>query len=81
VSASPSAVQRKEECLSRLVCFSEAHLRTAISIFVDHYRHLRNHQRIGNKLIEPPEYLPEVGRIHCQKQLGGMLNYYYRKAA
>jgi len=71
----------KEECLSRLVFFGEDHLRKTLSIFSGYYRHRRNHQGIANKLIEPPEFFPSVGRIRCQKQLDGMLNYYYRKAA
>jgi putative transposase len=71
----------KEECLNRLVFLSEEHLRTTISIFIGHYRHRRNHQGIENKLIEPPEFLPKVGRIRCHKQLGGLLNCYYREAA
>ncbi len=70
----------KGECLSRLVFLSEGHLRKTISIFVDHYRYRRNHQGIGNKLIEPPKSLPTVGTIRCKKELGGMLNYYYREA-
>jgi len=71
----------KEECLSRLIFLSAQHLRSTIALYADHYRHRRNHQGIENKLIEPPEFLPKVGRIRCQKQLGGMLNYYYRQAA
>ena len=71
----------KQECLSRLVFFSEGHLRKTISIFIGHYGHRRNHQGIENKLIEPQVSLPKVGRIRCQKELGGMLNYYYREAA
>jgi transposase InsO family protein len=71
----------KGGCLSRLVFLSEGHLRKTISIFIDHYRHRRNHQGIENKLIEPPASLAEVGRIRYQKELGGMLNYYYREAA
>lgn len=71
----------KQECLSRLVFLSEKHLRTTLSIFIGHYRHRRNHQGIENKLIQPPELLPKEGRIRCQKELGGMLNYYYREAA
>lgn len=71
----------KEECLSRLVFLGIDHLRTTLSIFTDYYRHRRNHQGIGNKLIEPPASLPEVGRVRCEKQLVGMLNYYYREAA
>jgi hypothetical protein len=33
------------------------------------------------KLIVPPVSLLEVGRVRCQKELGVMLNYYYRDAA
>jgi hypothetical protein len=68
-------------CLSRLIFLSEEHLWTTISLYVDHYRHRHDHQGIENKLIEPPQFLPKVGHIRCQKQLGGMLNYYYREAA
>ena len=74
----------KEECLSRLIFLSEQHLRATLSIFAKYYQHRRNHQGIENKLIEPlepPERLPTVGRIRCQQELGGMLNYYYREAA
>ena len=71
----------KQECLSRLIFLSERHLRTTLSTFVEYYRHRRNHQGIQNKLIEPLESLPTVGRIRCQQELGGMLNYYYREAA
>jgi putative transposase len=71
----------KEECLSRLILLSQQHLRTTISTFADYYRHRRNHQGIENKLIEPPTSLPEMGHIQCRKELGGMLNYYYRAAA
>ena len=71
----------KGECLSRLVFLSEEHLRKTISIFIDHYRYRGNHQGIDNKMIEPPLSLPEVGAIRCKKELGGMLNYYYREAA
>jgi transposase InsO family protein len=71
----------KGECLSRLIFLSEQQLRTTISIFSDYYRHRRNHQGIGNKLIVPPASLLEVGRIQRQKELGGMHNYYCREAA
>jgi hypothetical protein len=67
--------------LSRLFFLSQAHPRTTISLCVDHYRHRRNHQEIENKLVEPARFLPKVGRIRRQKQLSGMLNYYYREAA
>jgi len=74
----------KQECLSRLLFLSEQHLRATLSILAKYYQHRRNHQGIENKLIEPlepPERLPTVGRIRCQQELGGRLNYYYREAA
>ena len=71
----------KDECLSRLIFLSEPHLRSTISIFTKYYLHRRNHQGIENNLIDPPDNLPAVGRIRCQGELGGMLNYYYREAA
>ena len=67
--------------MSRLIFLSQEHLRTTLLTFADYYRHRRNHQGIENKLIEPPRFLPEVGHIQCRKELGGMLNYYYREAA
>ena len=46
------------------------------------YHAERNHQGVGNRLLEP---LAEVGStndpIHCRERLGGMLNFYYREAA
>jgi transposase InsO family protein len=71
----------KQGCLSRLIFLGEQHLRTTIAIFADYYRTRRNHRGIENKLIEPPNSLPKIGRIRCRKDLGGMLNYYYREAA
>jgi putative transposase len=71
----------KEECLNRLDFLSEAHLRTTLSSSIGCYRQQRNPQGIENQFIEPPEFLPKSGRIRCQKQLGGMLNCYYREAA
>jgi hypothetical protein len=61
----------KSECLSRLILLSETHLRRTIALFVEHYRRRRNHQGIGNRLIEPPNELPTVGPIRCRSELGG----------
>jgi hypothetical protein len=33
-----------------------------------------------NKLLTP-QFLPLEGEIRCEKRLGGLLKYYYRKAA
>ena len=72
----------KDECLDRMILFGEASLRRALSAHVAHYHSERNHQGLGNRLLEP---IANVGStndpIHCRERLGGMLNYYYREAA
>jgi transposase InsO family protein len=72
----------KEECLERMIFFGERSLRVAAAEFLSHFHAERNHQGLGNRLIEPGE---EVGRttgdVACRERLGGMLRYYYRKAA
>ena len=71
----------KSECLDRLIFFSEASLRKALREFSRHYHAERNHQGLGNELIDPGK---EVGRatgpVRCRERLGGMLRYYYRAA-
>jgi len=72
----------KESCLEQLIFFGESSLRRAVSEFVLHYQSERNHQGLQNKIIRPdfPEF-PTHGTIHSRKRLGGLLRYYYRKAA
>jgi putative transposase len=72
----------KEECLNRMIFFGEKSLRKAIDAFLDHFHTERNHQGLGNRLIEPGEEVGlRDGGIFCQERLEGMLQYYYRKAA
>ena len=72
----------KEECLERMIFFGESSLRRATSEFLAHYHGERNHQGIGNRLIDPDEGVGEdAGVVRCRERLGGMLRYYYRKAA
>ena len=72
----------KEECLCRMIFFGEASLREASTAYVAHYHHERNHQGLGNKLIEPePEIWQTGGEVTCRERLGGLLRYYYRDAA
>jgi transposase InsO family protein len=72
----------KEECLERMVFFGEKSLQIAVAEFLSHYYAERNNQGLDNGLIEPGE---EVGRtaggVACRERLGGILHYYYRKAA
>jgi choline dehydrogenase-like flavoprotein len=42
----------------------------------------RNHQGLDNALICPePGHAGAEGEVHRRERLGGLLNYYYRKAA
>jgi putative transposase len=72
----------KESCLERLILFGESSLRTAVHQFMAHYHRERNHQGLGNRLIQPePDHLANTGAVQRRERLGGMLNYYYRAAA
>jgi putative transposase len=72
----------KGECLSKLILFGEASLRRAITQFLAHYHHERNHQGKTNLLLFPPdERLPhDPSEIRCRERLGGLLKYYSRAA-
>jgi putative transposase len=72
----------KESCLERMIFFGEESLRKGIREFVLHYHGERNHQGLGNRLIEPEKSATgDHGPILRRERLGGMLNYYYRAAA
>jgi transposase InsO family protein len=73
----------KEECLSRLLLFGEASLRHALTQYVDHFHHERNHQGKGNVLLFPMVSQDIVcqGPVQCRERLGGLLKYYARDAA
>ncbi len=68
----------KEECLDRMILFGEGHLRRALEEYLAHYHVERNHQGLGNELIEPARI--GNGEIVCDQRLGGLLNF-YRPAA
>ena len=72
----------KEECLSRLIFFSERSLRYAIDEFVEHYHDERPHQSLGNRTIEPEaaESWP-ADAADCRERLGGLLRSYHLRAA
>ena len=72
----------KSECLNRMIFFGEQSLRRAVAEFISHYHAERNHQGLGNKLIEADECVGSLeGNVRCRKRLGGLLNYYHREAA
>jgi len=72
----------KYECLNQYVIFGERHLRYLIKEFVEHYHTERFHQGIGGQLIKSqPGSANDNGTVARRSRLGGLLNYYYRKAA
>ncbi|MDO8795610.1 MAG: hypothetical protein Q7J25_13435 [Vicinamibacterales bacterium] len=64
--------------LNRVIPFGTRHLRRTIAEFVEHYHGERNHQGLGNELIEGAPAVANVGRIRRRQRLGGLLNYYCR---
>lgn len=53
----------KEECLNRLIPFGERHFRRAIAECVTQYHCERNHQGLGNELVELAQEQTRGGRI------------------
>ncbi len=72
----------KHECLNKMVLLGEAHLRLAVRQYVEHYHLERNHQGLGNRLIQPVSETGSAdGEVVCRERLGGLLKHYYREAA
>ena len=72
----------KEECLQRMVFFGERSLHSAVVAFLAHYHAERDHQALDNRLIDRGDEVGCTTRgVACRERLGGMLRYYYRKAA
>jgi len=72
----------KNECLDREILFGDESLRRALREYVTHYHTERNHQGVGNRLLKPLATVSLTDEpIHHRERLGGILNYYYRKAA
>jgi putative transposase len=73
----------KEACLSQLILCGEASLCHALTQYVEHFHHERNHQGKGHVLLFPAvsQGPAREGPIQCRERLGGLLIYYERKAA
>jgi len=71
----------KDECLNRMIFFSEKSLAHAVEQYLAYYHGERNHQGLESGIIAPA---PEVGRregeVIRRDRLGGILRYYYREA-
>jgi putative transposase len=70
----------KSECLSKLVPLGERHVRVAVTEFVEHYHEERNHQGLENRLLTKA-VMPVNAPIARRERLGGVLSFYYRRAA
>jgi transposase InsO family protein len=66
--------------LDRLVLLGEQHLRRALAEYVEHYHRERNHQGLGNELIDGVPGRQARGTIRHRERVGGLLNYYFRAA-
>jgi len=64
----------------RILPLGERHLRTSLREFATHYHRERNHQGLGNVLIDRSGPQPATGRICRRRRVGGILSYYYRSA-
>jgi transposase InsO family protein len=72
----------KSECADRLIFVGERSMRNAVKEWLVHYHAERPHQGLDNRLIEPGSDAGQgTGEIECRQRLGGLLNYYYRRAA
>ena len=75
----------KSECLSKLVPLGENHLRRAVSEYVVHHHPERNHQGVDNRLLTAAEQAVGPANsnapVERRERLGGLLNFYYRRAA
>ncbi|MFT5052155.1 MAG: putative transposase [Chlamydiales bacterium] len=69
----------REECLSRMILFGEGHLRRVVDEYLVHFNHERNHQGIGNELIDG-EVGVGTGSVECRERVGGLLKFYHRAA-
>jgi putative transposase len=72
----------KSECLDRMIYFGRRSLERALNQFAAHYHGERNHQGLGNRIIDPGDEVgKEDGDVRCRERLGGRLRYYHREAA
>jgi putative transposase len=80
VLASERVLRVGPECLDRLIMIGERHLRRAMAEFMLPYHAERNHQGLGNELIQPLLRSNTLGPVCRRQRKGGMLNYYSRAA-
>ena len=70
------------ECLDHFIFVGEKSLRKAVSSYLEHYHHERNHQGLDNLIPFPysPTKPDKYSAIRKSERLGGLLNYYFRES-
>jgi putative transposase len=72
----------KSECLAQIIPLGERHLRHAVKEYTEHYHVERNHQGLEYRMIEEQQGVVDLNSaVARRKRLGGVLNYYERRAA
>jgi hypothetical protein len=67
---------------TQIVPLGERHLRRAVGEYLAHCHGERNHHGLHNVLLqEAPAPANQNGPVHRFERLGGLLNFYHRKAA
>jgi hypothetical protein len=75
-------LQYRLQFAAQSIFIGERSLQEALADFAAHYHTERNHQGVGNQLLIPGEEVGQkTGDIACRERLGGLLRYYYRRAA
>jgi putative transposase len=71
----------KSECLAQIIPLGDRHLRRAVKEYTEHDHFERNHQGLDNRLIEElPGVVDMDSAVVRHESLGGVLNYYERRA-
>ena len=72
----------KSECLDRMIFFGEMSIGRALTEYELHFFPERNHQGLENRLIDPEEApAPTESQFRKRQRLGGLLSFYFRRAA
>jgi putative transposase len=71
----------RNECLDRVLIFSETHLRRVLREYIAYYNFARPHQALAQKTPIPRTSSRAEGSVRCRRVLGGLQNDYYRDAA
>jgi hypothetical protein len=72
----------RQECLDRILVFSQRHLERILREFVAHYNTERPHRGLSLETPEPqPGAKLTAGKVVRVAKLGGLINEYHRIAA